>query len=163
MNLGNTLVVAIILAICVVPFILMRQNRKKKEKQMLTSLAEIAKANNCEINNHEFCGDFVISEDKKLDFIFFFKHKKEENVLKYVNLNEIKRCSVFKDIKTLKNSNENESIIETVILKFIPKNKNKLETKFELFYEENTQLSGEIQLADSWSKKINNHLKIINN
>lgn len=163
MNLGNTIVIAVISAICIVPFILMRQNRKKKEKQMLANLAGIANENNCEINKHEFCGDFIISEDKNLDFIFFFKQKKEENILKFVNLNEVKNCSVFKDIKTFKNGNGNESIIEKVMLNFIAKDKNKPDINFEFYCEENTQLSGEIQLADSWSKKINNRLKVINN
>lgn len=150
---GAAIVGLIMILICIVPFVIMYYNRKKKENKMLQSLNEIAKPHNCKINQHEFCGDYVMGIDESRNFVFFFKQKKEEAVSQFVDLAEIQSCQVVKKaISTYS--------IQKLELAFLPTNKSKTETKFELYDEEiNTQLSGELQFIDKWAKQINDRLK----
>lgn len=159
MDLGNTIIGAILIAICIVPIILMSRNRKKSEKKTLQSLINIANQQNCIVSKHEICGDFVIGIDETKNFVFFFKQKKEDPISQFIDLSEIQICQPVKSTRTIKSKDGNENITEKVKLSFIPINKGKAETRFELYDEENTQLSGELQLVDKWSKQINDRLK----
>lgn len=153
MDWGTAIVGLIMLLICIVPFVIMYYNRVKKENKILQSLNEIAQPHNCKISQHEFCGDFVLGIDESRNFVFFFKQKKEEAISQFVDLAEIQSCQVVKKaISTYS--------IQKLELAFLPTNKSKTETKFELYDEEiNTQLSGELQFVDKWAKQINDRLK----
>jgi len=159
MDLGSTIIGAIMMAICFMPFILMSRSRKKKRKQILQSLTEVAKRHNCLLGQHEFCGDFIIGFDQNTNFVFFFKQKKEEAISQFVDLSEIQSCQAIKSIRSIKNNRDNVSFIERVELSYIPMDKYKAEIKFELYCEENTQLSGELQLVDKWVEQINDRLR----
>jgi len=160
MDLGSTIIGAILLVICIVPFVIMHYNRKKKENKMLQTLNENAQQYKCKISKYEFCGDFVFGIDESRNFIFFFKQEKEKAISQFVDLTEIKACQVVKKTTNVKNDIGNLSVIDRVELSFIPKTKSKGDTRFELYNEEiNVQLRGELQFVDKWSKQINNHLK----
>lgn len=159
MDLGSVIVGTIILAFCIVPFVIMHYNSVKKENKMLQSLNEIAQQHNCKISQHEFCGDFVIGLDENINFVFFFKQKKEEAISRFVDLSEIQYCKAVKSTRTIQSKDGNISIPDRVELSYIPANKGKAETRFELYDEENMQISGELQLVDKWSKQINDRLK----
>ncbi|MFA5432545.1 MAG: hypothetical protein WC319_06685 [Candidatus Paceibacterota bacterium] len=153
MDWGTAIVGLIMLLICIVPFVIMYYNRKKKENKMLQSLNEIAKPHNCKISQHEFCGDYVMGIDESRNFVFFFKQKKEEAISQFVDLSEIQICQVVKKAISTYSTQRLELV-------FLPTNKSKTETKFELYDEEvNTQLSGELQFVDKWAKQINDRLK----
>lgn len=153
MDWGTAIIGLIMILICIVPFVIMYYNRVKKENKILQSLNEIAQPHNCKISKHEFCGDFVLGIDESRNFVFFFKQKKEEAISQFVDLAEIQSCQVVKKaISTYS--------IQKLELAFLPTNKSKTETKFELYDEEiNTQLSGELQFVDKWAKQINDRLK----
>lgn len=159
MDLGSTIIGAILIAIFVVPVILMNRNNKKREKKTLQLLINIANEQNCKISKYEICSDFIIGIDESENFIFFFKQKKEVAISQYVDLSEIKICKVLKSTRTIRSKNGNVEITEKVKLSFIPKNKDKAETSFEMYDDENTQLSVELQLVDKWSRLINDRLK----
>ncbi len=160
MDLGNSIIALILLAIFIVPIALLHLRRTNKEKKKLQSLREIAAQHNCSISKYEFCGDFVLGMDDKRNFVFFFKKKKEETTSKYINLAEVKTCQLVRKIRNVKINKDNEVVIERIELSFISSNKNNSETSFELFDETvNIQLSGELQFAEKWSKEINEVLK----
>ncbi|MBX2928524.1 MAG: hypothetical protein KF852_11860 [Saprospiraceae bacterium] len=160
MDWGTAIVGLISILICIVPFVIMYYNRIKKENKMLQSLNEIAQQHNCKIGQHEFCGDFILGIDENRNFVFFFKQKKEEAISQFVDLSEIQTCQAVKKTRNVKNDIGSLGFIERVELRFTPTNKNKGETKFELYDEEtNMQLSGELQFVDKWTKQINDRLK----
>jgi len=132
----------------------------KHQNKMLQLLNQLAKENNCKIDTHEYCGDFVLGIDESKDFVFFFKQRKEEAISQFVDLSEILTCQMVKKTRNVKNKIGNLGFIERVELSFTPTNKNKGETKFELYDEEiNMQLSGELQFVEKWTKQINDRLK----
>jgi hypothetical protein len=160
MDSGIVIVGTILLALCIVPFVILHYNSKKKEKQMLQSLTEIAQQHNCKMTQHEFCGEFVIGLDENKNFAFFFRQKKEEAISRFVDLSEIQTCQVVKKNRNSKNNNGGFAFTERIELNFIPTHKSKEEIRFEMYdAEANMQLNGELQLADKWSKQINDRLK----
>jgi ABC-type glycerol-3-phosphate transport system permease component len=163
-NWGNTLVSLVTILICVVPFVIMYYSRTKKKNKMLQSLNEIAQQNNCKVSQHEFCGDFIFGIDENRNHVFFFKQKINDSVSQFVDLSTIQTCQADKKSRTFKNKNETVIKTDRIELSFLPKEKSRGETIFELYDEEtNLQLSGELQFVDKWSKQINELLKTKNN
>ena|SRR5690606_438004 len=160
MDLGTALIGAIFLAICMVPFIIMYYHRVKKENKIVQSLKNIAQQQNCNIDKYELCGDFALGVDENRGFVFFFKQKNDEAIHQFVNLSETQTCHIVKKTRNPKANNVNTLVIEQLELGFTPIKKNMEETRFELYNEEiNTQLSGELQLAEKWAKEITERLK----
>lgn len=159
-DLGTIIIGIVFILICITPLIIMHINKIRKNNKMLHLLAENAEKNNCKISQYEFYGDFVLGKDNEKDFVFFLKQNSSETTFQSVDLNEIQACKVAEKARSVKNNKDSTSIIEKLELCFIPKNKDKGETKFELFNElNNVQLTGELQLADKWSKQINTSLR----
>lgn len=132
----------------------------KRQNKMLQSLNQLAKENNCKINTYEFCSDFVLGIDESKNFVLFYKLKNEESTSLFVDLAEIQTCQVVKKTRNVKNDIGSLGFIERVELSFTVKDKNKGETRFELYDEEtNMQLSGELLFAEKWTKQINDRLK----
>ncbi len=157
MDLGTTLIGAIILIICLLPFILMGISRRKREKQLLQTLVDYAKQNGGNITQHETTGDFIIGMDEKTNAVFFYKKNKNAETTQHLHLADYKKCSVVSTTRDFNNS----KVIDTVELSFIPIEKSKPIEELLLFNtKENLQLSGELQLAEKWAKLVNS--KIVN-
>ncbi|HET8860796.1 hypothetical protein [Marivirga sp.] len=158
---GTVIIGFAALVICVLPFVFDYRSRSKKTKHLKLSLAKLAEQHNCEVNQYEYCSNFILGIDENRNSLFFFRQPKtEEGISQYINLEEIQKCEVVKKTKNVKTDTENLTIVERVEMSFIPSNTNKVEQKIELFdKEKNMQLNGELQFVDKWSKQINGHLK----
>ncbi|MDD2563221.1 MAG: hypothetical protein PHU27_03270 [Salinivirgaceae bacterium] len=160
MDLGSSIITAIFLAICIVPFILMGRSRKKRKKETLQSLSKIANQHNCNISKHEIHPNFIIGMDESKKFVFFVKKTDDKVTEQYINLAEIQSCKVKTTGRTIEHNNGTQNLINKLELSFIALDKNKKETTLELFNADTTiQLSGELQIAEQWSKQINDLIK----
>ncbi|MFC4875038.1 hypothetical protein [Negadavirga shengliensis] len=158
-DLGTTLVGVVGLAIFALPFVYDYRNRKKKERLLFQSLKGIAQEHNCEISQYEFCSDFIIGLDESKNFAFFYKKKEENFVSQHVDLSEIQTCHTAKKARTIKTKEGNLVITDRIELCFTPANNRMNEIRFELYDKEiNTQLSGQLQLADKWVKQLNDRI-----
>lgn len=158
MDLGTTIIIAILVALTVVPIWVMRRNRLKKESHMMQALKEIASRQNGEISQYEFCGDYVIGIDTKNKYVFFYKKNNKDVHTQFVNLAAVQNCKVEKITKSFKHGTGDGNIEFTARLElhFLPKAADNAITKLELFDEKiNSQLTGEIQMASKWAKLIN--------
>lgn len=159
MDLGSTLVGLIIIALCVIPFILLSRGSKRKNKQMLLELESIAKEQSCIINKHEFCGDFVIAIDEAKKHLFFYKENNQHQSKLFVDLAHIKSCRINKVDKRIQNMDGAYTIIDKLSLCFKPRANNQKEIQLELYNSDvNLQLSGELQLIEAWQQLINSRL-----
>ena len=160
-DIGIDIIGAIFSIIAILPIVMLIVNKKKREKKVLQSLSKIAAQNNCQIDQSETLGNFAIGIDKSKNFAFFYKQDQE--ITQSVNLNEIQNCKVIKTIRTFKNKDGNQKEIEKLELSFIPIGKNNPEITFEFFnINVNSQLYGELQSIEKWSRLINervNHKK----
>ena len=163
MDLGVSIVGAILIAICVVPFIIMSQNRKKKERKTLQLLTNISNQQNCIISQYEICGDFIIGIDETKYFVFFFKQFKGKVVEQYLNLAEIQSCKVKNTVRNVSIKNDSYTVIDKIELNFIMIDKSKKDISMEFYNTDNSlQLVGELQAVEKWAKIINDSLRTKN-
>ena len=161
-DLGTTLVGVVGLALFALPFVYDYRNRKKKEKLLFQSLNGIAQEHNCKISQYEFCSDIIIGLDESKNFVFFLRKRKENFISQHVDLSEIQTCRTAKKARTIKTKDGNLVIIDRIELCFTPTNNRMNEIRFEFYYKElNSQLIGQLQLADKWAKQLNERIKNI--
>lgn len=162
MDWKTAIIWLMVILIGLIPFVIAYYKMKKKGSKMLNHLKESAAQHGCSISQHEFCGNFILGTDEKKHFVFFFKQNNEETISKLVDLSEIQSCQVIKKSRNVKNDRGSFTVIERIDLAFFPENKSKSDTRLELYEEEdNLQLSDELELAERWTKRINEKLKSI--
>lgn len=160
MDLGTIIIGAIILAVCILPFVIMNYNKTQNRKKRLRSIGQMAKQHNGTITGHEFCGDFLIGLDETNGYAFFLKQKNEGTVSQEVDLSEISVCRADKGSRSIKNNEDYQVLTKRIELCFFPFDKGKPETRFLLYDDEDSiMLRGELQLVDVWTKRINDLLK----
>ena len=158
MDLGSIIVGAILVAICISPIVLVVLSRKKRERKFLKSLNELAKKEGCIVNQFEICGDFIMGINEAQKKLFFFKEKENNTIIEQsINLEEIQNCTFNKVTK----KGTSQYIINKVELAFVSSDKKNKDITLELFNADvNTQLDGELQFVEKWSKLINDSLLI---
>ncbi len=156
MDTATLIIAAILLAICILPFILISRNRKKNEQALLQFLKDEAQKIQCSINEHEFCCNIMIGLDTTKNTIFYLKKGNSGNEYKRVELANFKQCEL---VKTMQDSTES-GVIQKLTLKFIPVS-DKVQPAFLEFYNSNErfQLNGELQMIENWYKIILNRIK----
>jgi len=160
MDKGSALVGAILLIMCLAPFLIIRFYNLRKKNKMMQTLRRIANENRCKIGHHEFCGNIVIGFDENNKYVFFHNYKIEQAVSEYVELAEIKACQLVKKTRNTSNKSYNIDIIERLELSFITSNKVKEPIQWIVFEEDvNNQIVNELVFAEKWVKEINKCLK----
>ncbi|WP_028890781.1 hypothetical protein [Tenacibaculum sp. 47A_GOM-205m] len=151
MDLGTTIVGAVLLIICIAPFILVRKRQLTKKNEKLQILNNLSQEHNCFIQEYESCNDFILGIDKSKNFLFFHKHSEETTHSQVINLQEIDECVVIKKTRSI-----NDKTIALIELNFIKKN----EVTSIIIYDEKTDLliSNELLVANKWSLIINSSL-----
>ncbi|MEP2236860.1 MAG: hypothetical protein ABJI22_00790 [Maribacter sp.] len=156
MDLGVTAIGLASVALCAMPFVVTNRSRKIKEKQMMSSLNDIANKHNCQITEHEIFGHYAIGVDAKKKFVFFISKSGEVLNHQYADLSKMKTCEIA-NIGT--SYARKEKVIERLLLKFFSKKANEPDIVFEFYdVEVNYQLSGEFQSIEKWNKTIKNLL-----
>lgn len=155
MELGSALIGAIFLLLCMLPFVMMSRSRKRREKMMLQSLSKIALDNNCQTSEHELFAHLAIGLDHTRPAVMFYRKIKENTSEQFVDLREIQSCKVFNTSRTVKTPSGERNVVDKLELGLIPIEKNKKEVRLKFFdSEENSQLFGELQSIQKWSKQL---------
>lgn len=161
MNLGTGLVGAILIAICMLPFVLMIRGRKKKEKQLLQSVLALANNHHCKISRYELSEEFAVGLDEIANQLFFFKKTTDKDIAQHVNLAEIKTCRVIKTANGNGNKEDHFKSIDKLDLHFSFLDRKNSDISWAFYnVEENFELNGEIQMIEKWANIINKRLKI---
>lgn len=149
MDLGTGLTALIMLAVCVLPFIVMNQKKQKRIKHLKQTFTDFAKETNHTIGEYDICGGIVIGLDSTSSTLYFVKENATTNVK--INL-EIKNISSVSTDKTHLNET---SAFDKIALTFSLKDNASKLTQFVLFdSDDRLQLDGELQLAEKWQKTI---------
>ncbi|MDW5289602.1 hypothetical protein [Formosa sp. PL04] len=158
MNTGTLILSAFFIVICALPFILSTRGSRKRKNAMLKAVTEIATKNNATISKYDVGADFVIGLDDVKNLVFFFKKTLNNTIENCLDLSDYKDCRTLKFSKNL-NSNSKSQAIQTLKLNFIPIDKTTTESLFEFYNEDvNTQLSGELQIIETWQTLIQQKL-----
>ncbi|MCB0451060.1 MAG: hypothetical protein KDC97_13165 [Confluentibacter sp.] len=152
MDLGTAIIGIICVAVCAMPFVLTNRSRKKRERQLLESIKELAKQQNCKMTQHETCGNYIIGIDETKNFLFFQSNTQEETKQQIVDLSIIANCNISR--KNLKNQT-----VERLDLELTPTDKNKPKIVLEFYNVDlSYQSSGELESIEKWNKLIKKRL-----
>lgn len=152
MDLGTTITGIVLLILCILPIVFFSRNRKKREKELFQTIADLAANDNTKISQFEHCGDLVIGMDEGGKSIYFAKRFDENQIAKVVNLKEVKNCKVVNVSRKVSNENGSHNVLEKLELKFEPVDKSKSEYVFEFYrVEDRIPLNGELQLIEKWA------------
>ena len=158
MDTSTAIVTAILIGISIIPFTLMARRRKKEEQHCLQSLTNLANKYECQISQHEICGDFGIGIDDNKNAVLYFEQMKDKIIEVFIDLTTVQKCSVNRT--THSTSVGNDSVIDKLELSFSPLVKDKPDILLEFFnIERCSHLNGELQTAEKWSKMINDRLR----
>jgi hypothetical protein len=160
MELGSTLVAAVLVAVCVLPFWLISRNRKKAEKRILQALADIASQHNNKIVQQELCGDLAIGLTENDQAVVFYKEGKTTVTAEYIPLAEVQSCKVINVSRTTDNKNGNNKVTDKLELVFSFTDAKKPEVVLPFYNtQEQLQLIGELQLIQQWAKIVTDRLR----
>lgn len=160
MNSGTAITGAILIAIFMLPFILMLNGRKKKQKQLVKSILAIANNHKCKLSQQEISEEFAIGLDETENQLFFVKRTTDKEIAKHLNLAEIKSCKVIKTGTTVGNKDDNYKTLDKLDLHFSFFDKKNADISLPFYdSEENFGLDGEIQMIEKWANIVNNRLR----
>ena len=156
MNIEITIIGAILVALCALPFVYFGMSKKNKEKKAIQALKDIASQHQSTITTFEINGEFIIGLDETTKTLFMGKHFEGQVTNKVLQLSDVIGCSVEKHYKNY----GKQQVVERLGIRFITKKGNASDEYWELFNANETyQLSGELQLADAWVSRIKSHLQ----
>ncbi|WP_372947839.1 hypothetical protein [Mariniphaga sp.] len=161
MDLGTIIITFIFIAIVTIPFVLTGYSKKRKKKNLLRKLTEIAGNEGGTISQHEFCSNFVIGLDEMANHLYFYKKGENMEIAKSINLREFKICRLLNTNRTIGEKKSSYSVIDKLELCFYPNDKNRPDESLEIYNDEydSLTLSGELQLAEKWEKLLNERMK----
>lgn len=160
MDSGTLIIAILFILVCSIPFIIMVRNSKKREKQFLRMLLEIAGKDNCELSVHDFLTHAAISIDNKTNMVFFVKKVNSTETHQLVTLAEIQSCHLVNAARTGSNEDGLFKIIDRLELVLESHDKSKADIILEFYnsaYSSPT-LTVELQLAEKWCKVINDKI-----
>jgi hypothetical protein len=158
MDLGASIVGMIVILICIIPFVLISINNRKKGEKLRQRLFDFAQKSNFVVNRYDSWHHSSIGIDDQNDVIFFTRTVKDQVFLQQINLSEIQKCRVIITRKIASSSGG----IEILELAFTYQNKNKPEVILEFYnaaYDSLT-LSGELQMVEKWCKIVNDKIPV---
>lgn len=162
MNTGIAIIGVLIVVISIIPFILVSRAKRKKEKRLRSEIAGMAKSHGCSISMLDVLKDYAVGADENKHFIFFYKHQNGNETKLAINLADIQSCRVINSTRTIGGRDSQYVITDKVALCLTPVEKSNPEIHLELYSaDDGTQLVGELELVEKWSKAINNQLKSI--
>lgn len=149
MDLGTVVTAAIMLAVCVLPFVLMNRKKQKRMKHLKQTFNDFAKENNQSIGEFDICGEIMIGLDATASTLLFIKENNISDLRVNVEIKNIAHISIEKI-----NFEESSNFVKIALSIQLKGNNSKL---IELILFDTTnrmQLDGELQLAEKWHKKI---------
>lgn len=164
MDSNTTLAWGIFILFCFILFVIVKSNKRKKTKQYLLPLNELAKDKNCTISRYDIWSGSVIGIDETQNIVFAIRKTKEKEIHVVVNLDEIFRCRLAEASHTSGAKGGNIKAFDRIDLVFSNKDKSKADVVVEI-YNVNTDrltLTGELQLAERWCTLVNNKIASTN-
>ncbi|MBR9757182.1 MAG: hypothetical protein GYB39_03800 [Algicola sp.] len=152
MDLGITIIEVVLIAICIIPFILMGLSKAKNKKQQLQLLTKLAQKEQCKMDTYEVFANISIGLDTSKKRLLFVRQDNDTITQESIDLLHIKNCNLIK----ASNNNNAPKDISKLELALAPTSNNKTETRL-LFFDIATEmpLSGQLQLAEKWNAIIN--------
>jgi hypothetical protein len=156
-----TIIIAVIsIVICSLPFVIGRNNRKKREGALLSEIKTLSSNKAIQLSKYELLSNFIIGLDEKVNVLCFLRNKEKDKHFLEVDLAKYSKVEVQQSNHQEGENNNTRVVIDELVLKFYPKSSSEKIVLIELYNRTETQnLSGEFQLAQEWAQFLNNRIK----
>lgn len=164
MDLGVTLTGVIIVLLCIIPFVVMSQNSKRKKQQKLQDLFDFAAKNEGNITQHDLWHKSSIGLDETNNTIFFIRTLQDKAITQVVKLEDMQKCQLINTGRTLNDQDNGQvKVIDKLELAFTPRDKQQAAIVLEFFKvdSDSLTLTGELQLAEKWTNLANVHINAL--
>ena len=160
MELGTAIVGIIVALLCIVPFVIINRQKKKREGELIQALFSLAAEENCKIKEYDVWNHSSIGIDDNNRFLLYTRKLKDNFETQIIDLMEIQKSSVSNIKRSVKTDDSLYEIIERVELVFSLQYKNRAEVVLEFYnanYDKPT-ITVELELVNKWSKLINSSI-----
>ncbi|WP_294822982.1 hypothetical protein [uncultured Flavobacterium sp.] len=149
MDLQTTIIGMVLIALCIVPFVLINKKKKAKQEALVKQLAAQAITSGCSITRHDLWHNTVIGIDDSAKCLFFFRKTKYGEVQKQAHLAGISNAYI----------DGTGNAIDKLELVLVHNNSNEPDTVLE-FYNSNTfmQINTELALVKKWQGIVEENL-----
>jgi len=163
MDVGLTIIVVFLLAVCIVPFVIMNRNSKKKEKQILQSLHDLAGKFNYTLSQFDLWNNAAIGTDAGMNMIFFTKKNKTMEAHEHILLEAVQRCRIINSSRGVSKQGGHTQVIDKLELAFTFYDKTKAETILNIFDVDGDSLTvtKELYMAEKWNRLVNEKINAL--
>lgn len=163
MDIGTGITGLAFLAFCIIVFLLMARNGRKKEKALLKALEKLAAATNCQLGEYDSWQNRAIAIDKEGAFVFAIQHVDGNKTPSSILLAGLKSCKL---LRTLRNESNNQGVFSEILkldllLDFKDKAIPASTINFYFADVDGHTLNGELQLIEKWNRVINDKLAAV--
>ncbi len=158
MDLHTLSIVAILLLICMIPYLLIRNTNKRRDKRSLAILSDFAKQINCNIDQYEMWNNTSIAIDTAKGVVLFIRKQLGNITFQHLELSDILRCKTVKMSTTT--GVGSYSVIDKIELQFTGIDRREPDFSWEFYsmQEDGSALTDQFLLAEKWSAIINRQL-----
>jgi preprotein translocase subunit YajC len=155
MDTGFAVMGIILLLLCVLPFIIIRKNRKKRDKKYKETISSLAGESNNQIDLYDGWKSTIIGLDSLNRKLFFLRKVGDKDVHIVVDLADIHGSKVLNTRWSLKG--ESNGMTQKLELGLTPREKSKPIIRLEFFNADCDGLTmmDELLIAEKWSALIN--------
>lgn len=160
-KMDNSSIIAIVVVIIVMILLYVIHNisTTKKKSGIKQELCSLAENTNCKITDLDFWNNCKIGFDKDKGYLFFIRIKRGERHNSIVDLKEVAKCDINKEVRTISSGNNKQSVIDKMELVFTHKDRNRTRLEFYNTECDNLYLDGELQLIEKWADIANNFIQ----
>lgn len=153
MDIGIVLIAIITLLICVLPFIIMIRNKRKKAKEFTETIFRAAAKSGSKIDQFDRWNNTIIGVDNLNRKLFFYRKLSDKEILKEADLSDFEMCDIIKTQRNAKDYNG----IQRLELRLISRDKDKPNTQLEFYNAEHDNLTimDELLLLEKWLSIVN--------
>lgn len=144
----------VLIALCILPILYIIYNTQQKDSQLKKGLKSGVEKQNGNLTDFVIHNNFAIGIDEHAKQVYFYKNSGSNEEFKTINVYNNLICSINTSIESVRSHNKKEEHVLSVSLCFSNAKSSNIES-FELFNcDESFQLTGEIDVARVWKKKI---------
>lgn len=160
MDSAKIIIAVISIVICSLPFIIGRNNRKKREGALLSEIKTHSSNKAISISKYELFSNFIVGLDEKANVLCFLRKKEASEHFLEVDLSKYAKVELEQRNHQERENSNTQTVIDELVLKFHPKSSSDKIALIELYNrKENQILSGEFQFAQEWVHFLNNRIK----
>jgi hypothetical protein len=159
MDIATILIGVMVLLICVVPFIIMRKNKKKKAIESKEVISQLAAKSNSNVDEYDRWNKTIIGIDHLNRKLFFIRKIKDKEIQHEIDLSGVQMARVINSHRGAIDGNY--IVIQKLQLGLISKDKDKPETLLEFYNADYDSLTimEELQLAEKWAKIVKSNIE----